>query len=374
MLIILVCLFLVPFILIIIGDMGYTFGPLYTFSITNIKDFFMFWISLFGVFGVVYNISQNQKRITQQEKQLQAQTISENNTRFAKGVELLGNSQESTRIGGIYTLFFLAKEFQSDYKECIFKILCSHITTITQDITYQKNHMDIPSNEIQTILNLLFKKTDHVYLFADYSASLWNAHLNGANLSFAYLKKIHLNHVSLDKAIMYHCDLQGAKIKYTNMRDSRLVHANLLQAEILYSHLNCTDLHKAQLDNATLQDTNLSHSLFKETSMISTRFVNTNLSCASITDTELSYSSIVDSDFFATEIINTNLSKAHIQNVSLEESNIDKSDLTSTQFIRCNLTNTNITSSKLKSTYFFKSNLQNITFKDSNKDESKFII
>ena len=66
----------------------------------------MFWISLFGVFGVVYNISQNQKRITQQEKQLQAQTISENNTRFAKGVELLGNSQESTRIGGIYTLFF----------------------------------------------------------------------------------------------------------------------------------------------------------------------------------------------------------------------------------------------------------------------------
>lgn len=158
MLIILVCLFLVPFILIIIGDMGYTFGPLYTFSITNIKDFFMFWISLFGVFGVVYNISQNQKRITQQEKQLQAQTISENNTRFAKGVELLGNSQESTRIGGIYTLFFLAKEFQSDYKECIFKILCSHITTITQDITYQKNHMDIPSNEIQTILNLLFKK------------------------------------------------------------------------------------------------------------------------------------------------------------------------------------------------------------------------
>ena len=81
-------------------------------------------------------------------------------TRFSSGVELLGNPNESARIGGAYYLFFLAREFPDEYLNPVCEILCSHIRTITCSEEYQKKYENIPSNEIQTIIDLLFKKQE----------------------------------------------------------------------------------------------------------------------------------------------------------------------------------------------------------------------
>lgn len=132
---ILLSLFLAPFVLILIGDIIGSNIPLYTFGL-SLKDFFTMWTAIFGVFGIVYNIYQNQRRISQQEKQLDGQSKqieyqnmqlelqakSERNSRFAKGVELLGSNQESARTGGVYNLIFLAKEYPNEFKETVFNI------------------------------------------------------------------------------------------------------------------------------------------------------------------------------------------------------------------------------------------------------------
>jgi hypothetical protein len=139
-------LFLSPFIGAAIYEISE--GKLITFGIDNLKDFYTVWIALFGSVAVAFGIYQTNKRISRQKKQLR-------DSRFSTGVDLLGNASESARTGGAYNLYFLACEFPEQYKESVVEILCAHIRTITSTPEYQQNFKDKPSNEIQTILNLL---------------------------------------------------------------------------------------------------------------------------------------------------------------------------------------------------------------------------
>jgi hypothetical protein len=107
-------------------------------------------IALGGVVAVVIGIFQTNKRITQQEKQGR-------DARFAAGVELLGNPHESTRIGGAYNLYFLARDFE-EYRAPVCEILCAHIRTVTGAKEYRDKYAEKPSNEVQTIISLLFWK------------------------------------------------------------------------------------------------------------------------------------------------------------------------------------------------------------------------
>lgn len=67
-------LFFIPFVVVLFYHItGVSVGQLYTFGIPDLKDFYTFWIATFGVIGVAYNISLNQKRITHQEKQISQQ-------------------------------------------------------------------------------------------------------------------------------------------------------------------------------------------------------------------------------------------------------------------------------------------------------------
>ncbi len=105
------------------------------------KDFATAWIALGGVVAVVVGIFQTQRRITQQENHFNSQTTlqqkQQRDARFAAGVELLGNPHESTRIGGAYNLYFLARDFE-EYRAPVCEILCAHIRTITSDKNYQE--------------------------------------------------------------------------------------------------------------------------------------------------------------------------------------------------------------------------------------------
>jgi hypothetical protein len=63
------------------------------------------------------------------------------------------------RTGAVYALHELALE-EEKYRQQIVQILCSHIRSKTNEQEYKKNHEERPSNEIQTTLNLLFKKRE----------------------------------------------------------------------------------------------------------------------------------------------------------------------------------------------------------------------
>lgn len=183
---IIVVLFFIPFICVFINySTSLYFGDLYTFGISDRKDFFTVWIALFGAIGIAFNIYQNQKRTKNQEEQLEKQQAqidlqskSQRDSRFSKGIELLGNENESARTGAAYSLCFLAKDYPDEFSKPVFDILCSHIRTLTTSEKYLKKYTTV-SNEVQTILELLFKNID------DHNCILFYYHiadLRGANL------------------------------------------------------------------------------------------------------------------------------------------------------------------------------------------------
>ena len=228
-----------PFTLLGINRLtGFSIGELYTFGVP-LKDFLTPWVAFWGIFGAAFGIYQMQKRISIQEGQLdeqrnQFQTQIEvqekqlRDNRFSSGVELLGNDNESTRIGGAYSLYFLARD-NSEYAEAVCEIFCAYIRTKTSDKKYQKEYIEQPSNEIHTILGLLFERGEKDDLiFYNYYKDLYRIFLCGFdffdtnlnNVSFfearlrdMYFKRSELDDVRFDKArlkdIYFEDDLYG---------------------------------------------------------------------------------------------------------------------------------------------------------------------
>jgi len=266
---IIVILFFIPFICVFINySTSLYFGDLYTFGISERKDFFTVWIALFGAIGIAFNIYQNQKRTKNQEEQLEKQQAqielqrkSQCDSRFSKGIELLGNENESVRTGAAYSLCFLAKDFSDEFSKPVFDILCSHIRTLTTSEDYLKKHSTV-SNEVQTILNLLFKGIDgnNTTSFSNYKADLRGAHLEGAHLKeakliYAYLQRAHLKRAflvgaNLEAAELGEADLVGACLAEANLTYTNLMEANLQETNLRGTSLDTTFLMKADLSKA----------------------------------------------------------------------------------------------------------------------------
>ena len=161
-----------PFIHFIIIHRKIRFS--FLFKKNRFKDFMTNWIAFWALLAAFIGIIQVHRQITSQQdqfdKQLQLQ-------RFSSGVELLGSSNESSRIGGIYYLYLLAKE-DVKYIEPVCETLCAHIRTITSDEEYKNKFKNKPSNEIKTILDFLFFKDyendDDKSIFEDCKKNLSN--------------------------------------------------------------------------------------------------------------------------------------------------------------------------------------------------------
>lgn len=248
---IIVILFFSPFICVFINySTSLYFGDLYTFGISERKDFFTVWIALFGAIGIAFNIYQNQKRTKNQEEQLEKQQAqielqrkSQRDSKFSKGIELLGNENESVRTGAAYSLCFLAKDFPDEFSKPVFDILCSHIRALTTSENYLEKHPTV-SNEVQTILDLLFKDVDSNNTMAFHSykadlrganlreADLQGANLNGANLLLANLTSAQLNGANLKRADLTAVKLNGADLKKTDLEEADFLLTNLKGASI----------------------------------------------------------------------------------------------------------------------------------------------
>jgi hypothetical protein len=154
--IVLGAIFLYPFYTLFFSWVfGRSFGPLYTFGL-ELKDFLTVWVALGGIVGVVSNVILSRKRIDKQEEQFNKQ---QREARFASGVELLGNPHESTRIGGAYTLYFLARDFE-EFRAPVCEILCAHLRSIARKDKFETDEQrkNYPRNEVQSIIDLLLLK------------------------------------------------------------------------------------------------------------------------------------------------------------------------------------------------------------------------
>ena len=204
--------------------------------------------------------------------------------RLRDAIEHLGNKSDSVRLGGAYELFHLAND-NASLRKTVLDILSAHIRVTTRRSDYRNKYEWEPSEEIQSLLELLFMKPHDVFdgLLKDLGGS-W---LNGTKLQHARLDRAWLIGASLRGA-----SLSGAELRYANLcnvhlhgaylMDARLDGAILLDACLQSADLDRAKMRGADLWGAQMQGADLSHTQMqaarvRETEMQGARFQETRM-------------------------------------------------------------------------------------------------
>ena len=189
--------------------------------------------------------------------------------RLKNAIEHLGNESDSVRLGGAYELFHLAQDTE-ELRQTVLDILCAHIRQRTGESEYQKKHKSKPSEEVQSLLTLLFVQDHdvfkglHINLQGSWlrranlrkarleGAVLREAQLQGADLSEAQLQGAVLREAQLQGALLFEAQLQGAALSEAQLQGAVLIAAQLQGAALSEAQLQGADLSEAQLQGAVL--------------------------------------------------------------------------------------------------------------------------
>ena len=194
--------------------------------------------------------------------------------RLKNAIEHLGHDSDSVRLGGAYELFHLARDIV-ELRQTVLDILCAHIRRTTGENEYRKNHKSKPSEEVQSLLILLFVQNHEI--FKGLRIELQGSWLNGADIREAHLEKAILTKAHLKGTILFKAHLQEA-----NLREARLQGANL---EI--AHLQAADLVEAHLQGAALFSVCLQAAYLFSTYLQGVRLVHANLQGAKLGGAQL---------------------------------------------------------------------------------------
>ena len=179
--------------------------------------------------------------------------------RLKNAIEHLGHASDSVRLGGAYELFHLAQDTE-DLRQTVMDILCAHIRRTTGEDEYREKHKVKPSEEVQSLLTLLFVqkheifKGCHVNLQASWlnGADLRVARLQGTNLSEARLRRATLIMANLQEATLSGVHLQSAALILARMQGAKLPRAQLQGAWIPRAYVQGADFYKAHLQATDL--------------------------------------------------------------------------------------------------------------------------
>ena len=162
-----------------------------------------------------------QKTATAQLEANQATGRGQRQERMKNAIGHLGNASDPVRLGGAYELFHLAEDTEDlGQRQTVLDILCAHIRWTTLErkyrghsggpeyIEYRDKYPSKPSEEIQSLLTLLFVQKREVFTGLD--INLQGSCLNGSNLNKARLEKAHLRGAQLHGADLTRAQLHGA--------------------------------------------------------------------------------------------------------------------------------------------------------------------
>ena len=190
------------------------------------------------------------KRLKNQERQIDLQINQRVDGRFNSAIGLLGSSETSARTGAVYALHELALE-EEKYRQQIAQILCSHIRSKTNEQEYKKNHEKRPSNEIQTTLNLLFKKKEHGLYAQDFAKI---AQFPKADLSHAYLVRADFGHAQCQRTDFWYAQCQGADFRDAQCQGAIFWRAQCQGVNFRSAQCQGASFREAQCQGANFRD------------------------------------------------------------------------------------------------------------------------
>ena len=209
--------------------------------------------------------------------------------RLKNAIEHLGSSSASVRLGGTYELFHLAKDTEK-WRQTVLDILCAHIRGTTSGKEYREQYEARPSEEVQSLLTLLF--VDEPDVFEGLHINLWGSWLHGAKLlgtqlQRADLAKARLRGATLSEARLQGADLSAAQLQGANLSDAQLQVANLSEAQLQGANLFAAQLQGANLIAAQLQGTNFSAAQLQGADLIAAQLQGANLTAAQLQGADL---------------------------------------------------------------------------------------
>ena len=209
--------------------------------------------------------------------------------RMKNAIEHLGHKSDSVRLGGAYELFHLAKDTLAEDAEklsqTVLDILCAHIRRTTSKSKYREKHKLEPSEEIQSLLTLLFVQEYEV--FKGCHINLQGSWLNGADLREARLWKAALVGAHLQKADLYRAHLQKANLYRAHLQEANLVEAHLEKVSLYEAQLQDTVFRSARLQCANLERAYLLISNLQEAHMQGANLCSARLQGASLSNARL---------------------------------------------------------------------------------------
>ena len=234
--------------------------------------------------------------------------------RLKNAIEHLGAPAVSVRLGGVYELFHLADDIE-DWGQTILDILCAHIRQTTSEKKYKEDNKSKPSEEIQSLLTLLFVRKHEVFkdLQINLQASwLIGAQLPDARLQAADLEDVHLQGANLISAQLQDADLSRARLQGANLVGAKLMAANLSEAQLQEAKLLNARLQEAQIYNANLQGADLS---------------NARLQWANLYNAQLQGADLIDAWMHGAELYMAQLQGAWLDRAKFHEALFDKTQL-----------------------------------------------
>ena len=270
------------------------------------------------------NAAQAQARAT--EEQARANENTEQGLRqerLKNAIEHLGDEKDTVRLGGAYELFHLVEDSKGLRKTAL-DMLCLHIRQTTGEKEYQREHKSKPSEEVQSLLTLLFVQEHDV--FKNFDINLQGSWLKGADLRKARLQEAILTGASLQEA-----DLSRAHLQETNLEDAQLQGADLSRAHLQGADFEDAELQEADLSRAHLQGADLSWTQLQEADLSRAQLQGANLLSAELQEADLRWAQLQEADLRWAQLQGADLEDAQLQGASLIWAHLQGADLEDAQ-------------------------------------------
>ena len=304
-------------------------------------------IAVIGILVAIRRIEVAKKRTEVENRQAEITNEAGREKRFNDGLEHLGSKKFSVRQGGIYGLYQLAQDYSKidDKKERgdnIINILHAYIRETTNSEKYQDKHKKLPSGDIQSMLDLLFKKAGgkDPLRGTNEEINLSRSWLRGANLNRANLQGANLQYAQLQRANLQNTQLQGASLQKAQLQEARLFSAQLQMAALQYAQLQHAYIHRAQLQMANLQ-----YAQLQEASLM-----NAQLQGADLDGVKLQAANLMDAQLQGANLQYAELQMANLQNAQLQAANLMNAQLQGADLQYAKLQGANLDKTRLQGT------------------------
>ena len=239
--------------------------------------------------------------------------------RLRNAIGYLGHGSDSVRLGGAYELFHLARDTE-DLGQTVLDILCAHIRRTTGEAGYREEHRSKPSEEVQSLLTLLFVQEHAV--FRGCRIDLQESWLKGAMLRSARLQGALLTGVWLKGADLVEARLQGAELFRARLQGAELDEAHLQRANLREAHLQGAELFRARLQGAKLAEAHLQGAILTRAHLQGAELDEAHLQGANLFRAQLQGISL-----FGAQLQRANLTEAHLQGADLDEAHLQGANL-----------------------------------------------